>query len=478
MNTIQKYVVALDIGTSGCRAVAVRADGTTAVRHTCALVPRRSAPGISEYQADDLLGACKEVLQAVLDQVGPQHVAALAVASQRSTVVLWDKTTGQAAGPILTWEDGRAQAQAAQAAISQEEVHSQTGLYKTPFFSAPKIAWMLQQVPQAAQLLKQGHLLAAPVASYLIWHLTDGKIFATDATLAQRTLLYDVTCGGWSAALCQAFGVPQEILPPILPTAADYGVYSYRGTDIPITVCVGDQQAAAAYFALRPKDSLLNYGTGAFWLYHTGTKPVFLPGMLTSVAATSQAYLLEGPVNAAGSALLWLKAQGLLFEDEALQSLCEGAKQPVWFLPALGGLGAPYWDFSVSAAAEGLSPLTRKEDWVAGVVRGIAFLLADIGAYLRVNGCALEGTIQVSGGLSQLNYLTSFQADLLQQPLWVSSQTEATLLGAAGLAAERMGQPFAVEQTGKQQVLPKLRAESARELYSQWQQFVKRQRQK
>ncbi len=479
--TYQKMIVALDIGTSGCRAAAVRGDGSVALQQEAPLVPLRSAPGLSEYQAEELLRAARQTLHAVLDGIGPQQIACLAVTSQRSTIVLWDKTTGKPIGPVLTWEDGRAQAQAEQASISQEEVHAQTGLYKTPFFSAPKIAWILQHVPQASQLLKQGNLLAAPVASYIIWHLTNGQVFATDVSLAQRTLLLDVKSAAWSPSLCQAFGVPMEILPKLLPSAADYGTYTYQGVKIPISVCVGDQQAAAAYFNLQTTDSLINYGTGAFWLYHTGEKAVFLPGMLTSLAATagpaSNAYLLEGPVNSAGSALLWLKAQGISFDEEELQTICVSSKRPVWFLPALGGLGAPYWDFKISAAAEGLCPLTQKEDWVAGAVRGVAFLLADIGAYLRANGCATSGKIQVSGGLSRLNYLTAFQADILQQDLWVLPQADATLLGAALLAARQKGVALNFVKDFRR-IAPTLSAKQARELYTYWQQFLMRQRQK
>lgn len=478
--TYQKMIVALDVGTSGCRAAAVRGDGSVAVQQEQPLVPLRGAPGLSEYKAEELLHAARQTLHAVLDAIGPQQVECLAITSQRSTVVLWDKTTGKPVGPVLTWEDGRAQVQAEAADISQEDVHSQTGLYKTPFFSAPKIAWILQHVPQAAPLLAKGNLLAAPVASYIIWHLTNGQVFATDASLAQRTLLFDVKTGAWSQTLCRAFGVPAEILPQICSSVADYGTHIYQGVEIPIRVCVGDQQAAASYFGLAQKDSLINYGTGAFWLYHTGDKAVFLPGMLTSVAATTPAaprtYLLEGPVNSAGSALLWLRAQGISFKDEELQTLCTQAKRPVWFLPALGGLGAPYWDFKVSAAAQGLSPLTRKEDWVAGVVRAIAFLLTDIAVYLRANGCDASGEIQVSGGLSQLDYLTSFQADILQQDLWVTTQADATLLGAAFLATASSGSPL-VFTKNRRRVSPVLSAAPARELYQKWQQFLAQQRQ-
>ena len=470
----EKLIVALDVGTSSCRACAVRKDGALVTSYQVPLTPRRPQEGTSQYEASDILRSATTALNSVLDKIGPQQAATLAVCSQRSTVVLWNKNSGAAAGPVLTWEDGRASKQAEEASISQEEVHVLTGLYKTPFFSAPKIAWSLKNLPQATAWLKQNCLCAAPVASYLIWHLTKGKIFATDYSLAQRTLLFDIRQLSWSDALCHAFGIPKNILPVVQPSVGDYGTYTYQGVDIPVSVCVGDQQAAAAYFNLKPKQSLINYGTGAFWLYQAGAKPVFLPGMLTSVSASKTPqqtnYYLEGPVNSAGSALMWLKAQGICFEDNETDLLCQSSSHPLLFLPAFGGLGAPYWDFSLTPAVKGLSPHTSKSDWVAGVVRAIAFLLTDIAAYLRQNGLPLQG-VRASGGLTHITYLTHFQADLLQLPLEISSQTEATLLGACYLAANRLYTAcvFAHDYTP---VRPSITAAQAKRLHQTWQLFV------
>ena len=475
MNTSANLFVSIDIGTSGFHASAVRTDGTVAFEYYEPLAPLRPAAGLSEYHADKLLQTVKQVLHTVLDKVDAKQVISLAFASQRSTIVLWDKNTGRAVAPVLTWEDGRAKEQVEQADIPQEEVHILTGLYKVPFFSAPKIAWILRHIPLAQAALQRGDLLAAPLASYVIWHLSNEHTFATDYSLAQRTLLFDIRSFTWSTKLCRAFGVPESILPPVQPSVADYGTYTYQDVTIPITVCVGDQQAAAAYFGLLKQDSLINYGTGAFWLYNAGETPVFLPGLLTSVSASQSGqpgtYLLEGPVNSAGSALMWLKAQGIHFDENDLQALCTQAQQPVWFLPALGGLGAPYWDFTVTATTQGLSPQTQKSDWVAGVVRSMAFRLADIAYYLEQNKCPLTGRIQVSGGLSQLAYLTSFQADILQQTVWVTAQAEATLLGASRLASGAHGKPFAGARNHRC-ITPKMPADKARELYARWQQFV------
>jgi len=202
--------------------------------------------------------------------------------------------------------------------------------------------------------------------------------------------------------------------------------------------------------------------------------------MLTSLAASEadrkQDYLLEGTVNAAGSALLWLKTKGFSFEENEVQSLCEKSKNPVLFLPALGGLGAPYFDFNVSAAAENLTPHTGKSDWVAGVVRGIVCLLADIGTYLQANGFPLTGPVAISGGLSQIPYLAQFQADVLQRPLIVLSQQDATVLGAAKLAARHMQWDDAAWHTTEvtSTVEPQMLPAEAQTLYVSWQKFVQR----
>ena len=468
----EPLIIALDQGTSGSRAFAIAPDGSVRAQKSAPLAPVRPGEGLSEYDAEVLLDSQWKVLNELLDEVGPEQAAALAVTSQRSTVVLWDKQTGRAVAPVLSWEDGRAQTEADEADIPQEEVHQITGLYKTPYFSAPKIAWCLKHIPQAAQALQEGRLCAGPVASYLIWKLTQGQTFAADPTLAQRMLLLDIHTQTWSDRLCRAFGVPESCLPQILPSRADYGVYEYKGVRIPLAVCVGDQQASVAFMGLEKGQACMNYGTGAFLLYHAGAeKPVLLPGMLTSLSACGpdgkSAFLLEGPVNAAGSALQWLRAQGMAFDPAETDELCRQAQQPVWFLPALGGLGAPYWDFAFSPVSAGLSPRTRRPDWVAGVLRGVAFLLADIAAYLRENGFEISGPVQVSGGLSRSSWLVQTQADVLQLPLTALPEAESSVLGAAQLAA-----PTAAKRPAGTLFSPRISGPDARRLYARWRQFV------
>ena len=474
---MDKLFIALDIGTSGCRAMAADAQGRCAAQVSAPLVPLRKGM-LSEYDADALSGCAQKVLGDLLTQVGAEHAGALAVSSQRSTIVLWDKTTGQPVAPVLTWEDGRAAQECAENTLSQEEVHLLTGLYKTPYFSAPKVAWCLKNSAPAAASLAKGQLAAAPVASYIIWKLTQGEVFATDPTLAQRTLLFDIHTLSWSEKLCHSFGVPLACLPPVLPSCADYGTFTYQGVKIPIVVCVGDQQAAAAYLPLTRGKTSLNYGTGAFLLHHVGQEAVLLQGMLTSLGACTSAedknFLLEGPITAAGSAFLWLQAQGFAFKMEDVDTWCASAKKPVTLLPALGGLGAPYWDYSVSPVVTGLSPFTTTADWVAGMARAVALLMADIGAYLQANGIGLSPEIAVSGGLCNSAYLMQFEADLLQRRLVMLSETHATLLGAARLAATHLAQGAGVSFQPKQGRFfsPQISPAQAGSIYEDWRRFV------
>jgi len=465
-----KCTLALDIGTSSCRCAAITADGVIHIKKTVSIQPYRPQIGISEYNATDLLNASTHVLHQVLDSLNGMEAVSLAVSSQRSTVVFWEKSSGRVLGPVLTWEDGRAVQEAAMADISQEEIHALTGLYKTPYFSAPKIAWMLSHCEEIKKAVARKELCVAPVASFFIFHLTKGRVFATDPTLAQRMLLFDIHKGTWNQKLCQAFSIPVHILPVIKSTLDDYGAYHYDEVDLPIRVCCADQQAASS--ALQPGDTCINYGTGAFVLRHVGEIPVLLPGLLTSVAPSVSGkklrYILEGPVNAAGSAYLWLEKQGVPVDMEHLDEICSQAKHPLQILPAIGGLGAPYWNFMIKPVVNGQTAHTQPADWIAGLTRALACLITDVIQYMQANGVAVNSPIGVSGGLSRSAYLLQFQADLLQKILTISSDPEETLLGLARISWGTNVMKRKVEKTFS----PHLSKTKSSKLYQQWQQFV------
>lgn len=475
----KKAIIALDIGSSSVRALAVNLQGQIIARSSRPLETLRRQEGWAELDARALLHEQMAALQDVAAQIGACHIVSLAVAGQRSTVVFWDKLTGEPLAPALSWQDGRASVPAAALQIGQEEVHKLTGLYLTPYYSAAKITWALEHVAQVAQAAKQGRLCIGPAASYLIWHLTKGKVFACDSTLAQRMLLFDIKQMKWAPQLLQAFSIKEEWLPEIKPTCAAYGTWNFDGSEIPLRVCVGDQQAALYAFNMLDGDACINYGSGAFFMQHTGSHCSFLPGMLTSVAAsvsqeaTRQEYLLEGPINACGTVFNWLHALGLEITQEQLDELCSHAKNPIWFLPALGGLGAPYWDFNLSPVMAGFSPRSTRADIAAGAVRGLACLMADIVFYTQKNGIK-SNSVKVSGGLARSKSLLQMQADILQMPLICCAEKESTALGAALLAAGSCGVDTAAWSTLEtlDTVQPKLSAGASVELYADWQRFV------
>lgn len=471
-----KFILALDQGSSSSRTLAFDQKGAVAARAARALDTHRPAEGLAEFDARDMLKGQLETLKDVLDKVGPQNASGLAVAGQRSTVLFWDRLTGKPVAPALSWQDGRAVAEAQSVTMSQESVHRFTGLYKTPFYSAAKIAWTLKNVPQAAQAAADGRLCIGPTATYIIWHLTRGAVFACDPTLAQRTLLFNISTLNWEPELLQAFGIDRAWLPQVKRSADDYGTFEYNGVRIPIRACVGDQQAALLALRVVSGGSCINYGTGAFFMRNTGTQRHFLPGLLTSVGTSSSVscdYLLEGPVNACATLFAWLNQVGFSFTTEELDALYENAKNPVSILPALGGLGAPYWDYTASPVMAGFSPHTQKADIAAGAVRALALLVADIVFYAERYGVK-SGEIKVTGGLSKCRALLRAQADVLQTRLLPCSESESTACGAALLAAPAVGADTSSWETMR--LLPpvsaSMEAEAAEQVYQQWHDFL------
>lgn len=471
-----KLIIALDQGSASSRALVFDEAGRTVARAARAVDTRRPAEGLAEFDAWELLKGQLDALFDVLKQINGADAAAIAVASQRSTVVFWDRLTGKPVAPALSWQDGRAQAEANAADLPQDAVHQLSGLYKTPFYSAAKIAWTLRNAPAALQAAEEGRLCAGPVASYIIWHLTHGKVFACDPTLAQRTLLFNISTLNWEPRLLEAFGVRRAWLPQIKLTADDYGVFEHEGLSIPVRACVGDQQSALQALRVVGGGACINYGTGAFFMRNTGGQCHFLPGLLTSVGAVSGPgceYLLEGPVNACGTVFAWLNAMGFSFGMDELDALCEASLAPVQLLPALGGLGAPYWDFAATPVLAGLTPHTKKADVARGAVEGIALLLADIVFYAERYGIK-SSEIKVSGGLSKSRALLQAQADILQTRLLPCAEAESTAAGAAMLAAPSAGVDASSWETMRllPAVQPGMDADEAEEKYRRWHAFL------
>lgn len=475
MADARDVVLVLDQGSSSSRALAFDRAGrvvAAARRELETLYPR---PEHIEHDAAELLagqlGALDDCL-AALPRSRP--VAAVGLACQRSSVVCWSAKTGKPLAPVLSWRDGRAGAETAGLRLDPAEVHALTGLYLTPYYSAPKIRWMLARSARLRAARRSGDLRIGPVSSYLIWHLTRGAAFAVDPTMAQRTLLYDIRRREWSQTLLDAFDVPRAALPELRPSAGDWGAAARGGRSLPLRLVLGDQQAA---FAAQEKPApRLNYGTGAFLMVPSGAHAPDVPGILTSVALERAAgdaeYFLEGTMNAAASTYTWLERNfGFLGSPKEVDRMCRLSKHRVWALPALGGLGAPRWDYACPTALVGLSAGTRPADLVRGFTEGIAHMMADIADAIGEAGHAL-GAVSAAGGLSRIDHLLQTQADLLGVPVARTRDQEMTALGTARLLWRGLGRPMRKKSASARVFKPKLAAGQRRRRRDGWRTFV------
>lgn len=440
---MKPLVLALDQGSSSSRAVLFGLDGKVAASAQKPVKTVRPEAGWAQHDPEELLRSLEWALDAALAKVpakAPILCAGLAV--QRSTVVFTDRRTGKAVASAPSWMDGRAAGVVAPLQARQAEVHAKTGLYLTPYYSAPKIRWYLDHDPKVKALADAGALLAVPVSSFVASRLA-GAAPGADPTCAQRMLLMDLDAQSWDPALLALFGLDASLLPAIRPSAGEWGVIARKGRRIPLLACVGDQQSAAVGLGVdRPGGTVANYGTGAFLLRHTGADSARVPGLLTSAGpstAWSKAYFLEGTVHAAGTSFEWLRDNfGLMKDATKIDEAFAASKKRVFCLPAIGGLGAPRWDYVTSTAWFGMDAKTRKADLVRGTAEGLCQLVADIAAAMTAAGHPVTAA-RVAGGLSKSDAMMSFQAGILGATLDRRKEVEATALGAAVLAVLASG---------------------------------------
>lgn len=481
MSRQAQAVLALDQGSSSSRVIAFDPRGRALASSQRPVRTFHPRAGCIEHDALDLARTIETSLDRTLSRLPRStDVVGAGLACQRSTIVFWDKRTGKPAARAPSWQDGRAAAVVAPLQHRQGEAHERTGLYLTPYYSAPKIRWFLDHSADVRRLADEGRLLVGPVSTWLIWRLTKGEVFAADPTTAQRTMLLNLRTLDWDDEMLSLFGLSRELLPKILPSAGDWGEVSRGGRRVRLLAALGDQQAAALGLGGRPEGaSVANYGTGAFFLHNTGQAQRRIPGLLTSVAwqaaGSPAAFLQEGTVHAAGTSFDWLRdSVGLLKSSAEIDALMRRASHRVWALPAIGGLGAPRWDYKTKTAWFGLTSQTGRAELVRGVAEGLAFLVADIVAAMRAGGVS-PGQARVSGGLSRVNALMQFQADVLGIPLSRCAEGEATALGAASLAAEAAGASWAarLSQPRVDRVFePKMSAAESSALHAQWRAFV------
>ena len=447
------HLLAIDQGTTSTRVVVYDARLRPVGQGQVEVPPTYPESGWVEHDPAALVASVGPMVALALQDAGVDvdRIAAIGLTNQRETTVVWDRSTGEAIAPAIVWQDRRTSAFCERHRDARPWLAERTGLILDPYFSATKIAWILDHVPGARARAEAGELAAGTVDSFLIWHLTNGSRHVTDATNASRTMLMDLRTLTWADDLCQFFAVPQSILPAILPSVADFGqTRHFPGLPdgLPIRGVAGDQQASlAGQGCLAAGQAKCTYGTGAFLLVHTGDQVIpSTRGLVTTIAASlgdgPPQYALEGSVFIAGAAVQWfrdgLKAVGAAPE---VDRLCEQADphSGVLFVPALTGLGAPHWEPEARGTLFGLTRATSIADLARATLEGVAFQISDLIDAMNADLAEPMVSLRVDGGMARSDPFLQFQADLLNLPLHRSPQTESTALGAALLAGLGVG---------------------------------------
>lgn len=448
------HILAIDQGTTSSRAILFDGDLRVVASAQAEFPQHYPQPGWVEHDPADLWSTVAATARAAVEKAGidARGIAAIGITNQRETTLIWDRDTGQPIHNAIVWQDRRTAGLCAalREAGREAEVTAKTGLLLDPYFSATKVKWLLDTVPGARARAKAGRLAFGTVDSFLIWKLTGGRVHATDATNAARTLLYDIAQGCWDAGLCALFDVPMAILPEVRDCAADFGVTrpDLFGREIPILGVAGDQQAATVGQAcFAPGMMKSTYGTGCFALLNTGADRVPSKNrLLTTIAyqlGGTPTYALEGSIFIAGAVVQWLR-DGLKIIRAAAetQALAEAADpaQGVVLVPAFTGLGAPYWRPDCRGAIYGLTRNSGPAELARAALESVGYQTRDLLEAMRADwGAAADGVLRVDGGMATSDWTMQFLADILGAPVDRPVVTETTALGAAYLAGLQAG---------------------------------------
>ena len=493
------HILALDQGTSSSRSIVFNEEGSVVAMAQRELTQHYPRPGWVEHDADEIwesqLGTAREALHKAGLQA--RDIAAIAIANQRETTVLWNRRTGRPVHPAIVWQDRRGEPLCAQLRElgHAEAIRQSTGLMVDSYFSATKLRWLLDHVNGAHIAAAQGDLAFGTVDSWLLWKLTGGRVHATDVSNAARTMLFDIRHNTWDHELLKLLHVPNSVLPQVYPSSHVFGECdaALLGATIPIAGVAGDQQAAlfgqACFRAGLVKNT---YGTGCFMLMHTGERfETSSHGLLTTAAAqptARPAYTLEGSVFIGGAVVQWLR-DGLkaIHSSSDVQALAETVPDAggVVFVPAFTGLGAPYWDARARGAIVGLSRGSTVAHIARAALESIAFQSAALLQAMTKDAVAAGGAmpteLRVDGGASVNDLLMQFQADLLGIPVVRPAITETTALGAAWLAALTLGHYHNTDELAalwreERRFEPCLSRERAAELMAIWESAVRQTR--
>lgn len=490
---MEQYLLVIDQGTTSSRAVLY----DTAARPVCmAQHPYAQYfphPGWVEQQPQDLWGSVLASVRDVLERhrVAPGQIAAVGITNQRETTLAWERETGDTLCPAIVWQCRRTAPLCEKAAADGlgDHIYQVTGLVLDAYFSATKLAWILDNVPGARRMAEGGKLCFGTVDSFLLWRLTGGKRHVTDRTNASRTMLYDIERCAYDERLLKYFSIPASVLPEVLPSCAAFGTVTgiHPALDgAPIFGVAGDQQASLfGQACFSPGDVKNTYGTGCFMLMNTGSQRIRSNHRLLSTIAwdlgSGPVYALEGSVFQAGTVIQWMRDElGLISTAEQSEAAAAAATDPgVYLVPAFTGLGAPHWDMYARGTLVGLTRSTTKADIVRAGLCSIAYQSADLMAALQADAGVPIAALKADGGASENDYLMQFQADICGTKVLRGVNPETTAQGAcylAGLQAGIFSSPEQIAQNWSCQraFAPGMQAAEREKLLAGWHRAVGR----
>ena len=489
-----QHILALDQGTTSSRAIAFDDKLRPVATGQYEFEQHFPQSGWVEHDPEEIWATTKRAIRTALTDADltPRQVAAIGITNQRETVVVWNKDTGEAIHRAIVWQDRRTAAATNRMRDEghEQEVIARTGLLLDPYFSASKLAWLLDNVDGARQAAQDGRLAFGTIDTWLIWKLTDGKRHVTDATNAARTMLYNIHEGRWDDHMLDMWNIPAAMMPEVLDCAAEFGVTSGEtfGAPVPIRGVAGDQQAATVGQAcFEPGMMKSTYGTGCFALLNTGDTAVRSENrLLTTIGyqiGGKPTYAVEGSIFIAGAAVQWLR-DGLKIIESAGQTgaLAEDAdpSQNVYLVPAFTGLGAPYWDAEARGALFGMTRNTGPAEIAKATLESVAYQTRDLFEAMKADGAATGATIlRVDGGMTASDWAMQALADQLQAPVDRPVVRETTALGVAYLAAMQTGiagspQEFAKGWQRDKQFTPKADVDVVDQKYAGWRDAVRR----
>ncbi|SFH65614.1 glycerol kinase GlpK [Pisciglobus halotolerans] len=488
----EKYIMAIDQGTTSTRAIIFDKKGKNLVSYQKELTQHFPHSGWVEHDAMEIWNSVQFVMAGALIELGikPQQIAGIGITNQRETTIVWDKETGKPIYPAIVWQS-RQTSEIADQLIKDnygEMIHEKTGLVIDAYFSATKVRWILDHVAGAQERAENGELLFGTVDTWLVWKLTHGAVHVTDYSNASRTMLYNIHSLEWDEEILELLSIPKVMLPEVRSNSEIYGYtesLNFYGGEVPISGMAGDQQSALFGQMAFEQGMVKNtYGTGSFIVMNTGEKPQLSGNnLLTTIGYGINGkvyYALEGSIFVAGSAVQWLR-DGMRMIKTAADSEAAAAasdnENEIYVVPAFTGLGAPYWDPNARGAAFGMTRGTTREDFIKATLQSVAYQVRDIIDTMCLDSGIEIPLLKVDGGAANNDFLMQFQADILNTPVQKAADLETTALGAAFLAGLGVGywkdldEIKSFNETG-QTFSPQMPEDKRENLYAGWQEAV------